>query len=85
MFDVLWLSQILASNPDAENHNLFECRIRRAVYPQLSEVVAQPSAQFVVQHIVRNNKHQHAALLQQRKRSLIERFLQALATAALVL
>ncbi len=77
--------QVLSTDPDAEDHHLFEGRIRGCVDAQAGEVVAQPTGQLIVQDVVRNNQDHDAAVLQQRQAALVERFLQTPAAAALVL
>src|SRR3546814_17039408 len=67
---------VALTNPATEDHHLLELRLHRTVDTQVGEVARQPSDQLGVEHVGRHDEDQHAAVLQQRQRTLIEQLFQ---------
>ena len=72
------------SHPPTEDHHLLELPIHRTVDAQVSKMACQPTDEFGIQHVGRNDEHQYAVVLQQRQTALIEQLLQPWAALALV-
>src|SRR3546814_5938488 len=68
-----WSSDVCSSDLD---HHLLELRFHRTVDAQVGEVARQPSDQLGVEHVGRHDEDQHATVLQQRQRALIEQLFQ---------
>src|SRR3546814_174471 len=75
---------VALTNPATEDHHLLELRLHRTVDTQVGEVARQPSDQLGVEHVGRHDEDQHAAVLQQRQRTLIEQLFQPRTALALI-
>ena len=53
-------------------HLDFELRLHRSVDAQVRVVACQPADQLRIEHVGGDDEDQHAAVLQQRQRTLIE-------------
>ncbi len=72
------------AHPPAEDHNLLELRFHRSVDTQIGVVARQPADQLRVEHVAGDDEDQHAAVLQQRQRTLIEQLFEAGTALALI-
>lgn len=68
---------IALPNADAEDDDLPELRFDGPEHPQILEVPRKPPHDLGVERVVRDDEHQHAAILQKRQAALIEHLLQA--------